>query len=60
MEKIKIVMNHQKWQEVEENHNGRRPQWQMNSMEDNLSRRQPQWQKSLMEDTLNVKKLNGK
>ena len=38
---------------MEDDHNGRRPQWKTTSMEDNLYGRQPQWKTTLMEDNLN-------
>ena len=38
---------------MEDNHNGRRPQWKMTSTEDNLYGRQPQSKTTLMEENLN-------
>ena len=38
---------------MEDNLNGRQPQWKTTSMEDNLNGRQPQWKMTSMEDNLN-------
>ena len=37
---------------LEDNFNGRRPQWKMTIMDDNLNGRQPQWMTTSMEDNL--------
>ena len=38
---------------MEENLNGRQPQWKVTSMKDDLNRRQTQWKMTSMEDKLN-------
>ena len=38
---------------MEDNLNGRQPQWKTTSMEDNFIGRQPQWKTTSMEDNLN-------
>ena len=37
---------------MEDNLNGRQPQWKMTSMEYDLNGRQPQWKKISMEDNI--------
>ena len=43
---------------MEDDLNGRRPQWKTTSMEDNLNVRRPQWKLTLMEDNLIEDDLN--
>ena len=38
---------------MEDDLNGRQPQWKTTSMEDDLNGRQPQWKTTSMEDDLN-------
>ena len=38
---------------MEDNLNGRQPQWKTTSMEDNLNKRRPEWKTKSMEDELN-------
>ena len=46
---------------MEDDLNGRDPQWKTNSMEDNLNGRQPQWKTTKMEEdhtSFNMKKVS--
>ena len=45
---------------MEDDLNGRRPQWKTTLMEDNLMGRQPQWKTTLMEDNLNGRRPQWK
>ena len=45
---------------MEDDLNGRQPQWKMSTMEDNLNGTRPQWKMILMKDNLNGRQSQWK
>ena len=51
-----FILNISKMTSMDEDLNGRRPQWKTTSLESNLNGRRPQWKTTSMEDNLNIRR----